>query len=98
MSIVTRVELEGGLDIEPDERERRRERLDLLVQMMPVLSFNTSEAVAFREIIEAVGFARNKTLDRMIAAQAMAAGLILVTANVRDFREIPNLQIENWSN
>lgn len=98
MSIVTRVELEGGLDIEPQERERRRDRLDLLIQIMPVLGFGAPEAQAFRNIIAAVGFARNKTLDRMIAAQALASGLVLVTANNRDFRQIPDLQLEDWSN
>jgi tRNA(fMet)-specific endonuclease VapC len=98
MSIVTRVELEGGLDIEPEERKRRRERLDLLLDIMPVLVFGAPEADALREIIAAAGFARSKILDRMIAAQAVASNLVLVIANGRDFRQIPFLRLEDWSN
>ena len=35
-------------------------------------------------------------LDLLIAAHAVSRELILVTNNVREFRRVPNLQIENW--
>jgi tRNA(fMet)-specific endonuclease VapC len=31
-----------------------------------------------------------------IAAHAMAAGLILVTNNLREFERVPDLKVENW--
>jgi tRNA(fMet)-specific endonuclease VapC len=34
--------------------------------------------------------------DLLIAAQALAANLTLVTANEREFRRVPSLRIENW--
>ncbi|WP_419809068.1 type II toxin-antitoxin system VapC family toxin [Sphingomonas sp.] len=36
-------------------------------------------------------------LDRLIAAHALALGLTLVTNNERDFADIPDLRIENWT-
>lgn len=35
-------------------------------------------------------------LDTLIAAQALSLGAILVTDNVREFRRVPGLQVENW--
>jgi len=34
--------------------------------------------------------------DMLIAAQALAMGLIVITANVREFRRVPGLAVENW--
>lgn len=41
-------------------------------------------------------FARHR-LDRLIAAHALALNVTLVTANVRDFANIPHLTVENWT-
>ncbi|MBN9088739.1 MAG: type II toxin-antitoxin system VapC family toxin [Reyranella sp.] len=35
-------------------------------------------------------------LDLMIAAQAVALGLMVVTNNLREFRRVPGLRVENW--
>jgi tRNA(fMet)-specific endonuclease VapC len=34
--------------------------------------------------------------DQWIAAQALAAGLTLVTGNTREFMRVPDLKVENW--
>ena len=34
--------------------------------------------------------------DLLIAAHARTAGLVVVTGNVREFRRVPDLQVENW--
>lgn len=34
--------------------------------------------------------------DMLIAAHALALGLTMVTANVREFRRVPGLALENW--
>jgi len=33
----------------------------------------------------------------MIAGHAVASGSILVTSNLADFRDIPDLSLENWA-
>jgi tRNA(fMet)-specific endonuclease VapC len=33
----------------------------------------------------------------LIAAHALAADLLLVTANAREFQHVPALRVENWS-
>ena len=34
--------------------------------------------------------------DLLIAAQALCAGLIVVTANTGEFSRVPDLKFENW--
>ena len=41
-------------------------------------------------------FARNR-FDRLIAAHAISLGLTIITANVRDFSDIPGLKVEDWT-
>ena len=35
-------------------------------------------------------------MDILIASQARARGMVLVTRNVREFSRVPGLQVENW--
>jgi tRNA(fMet)-specific endonuclease VapC len=35
--------------------------------------------------------------DNLIAGQAVARGLVLVTNNLREFQRVPNLRVEDWS-
>jgi tRNA(fMet)-specific endonuclease VapC len=35
-------------------------------------------------------------MDLMIAAHALAENAVLVTNNLREFRRVPNLRLENW--
>jgi tRNA(fMet)-specific endonuclease VapC len=36
-------------------------------------------------------------LDSLIAAQALARRLTLVTNNLREFQRVPGLRLENWA-
>lgn len=40
--------------------------------------------------------ARIGALDLLIAAQAVALGMAVVTNNLREFRRVPGLRVENW--
>ncbi len=97
LSIVSVVELEGGVPAAPEGAAVRRLILDEMLRTLDVLPFSKGEAAAYRRIMEACGFSRRLIVDRMIAATALANGLSLATLNPRDFRDIPGLQLEDWS-
>lgn len=96
LSIVTRVELEGGVYREPANTGARRARLDAILAALPVLAFDDQAAEAYRGIVETVGYSRRKLLDRMIAAQALVHRAAVVTQNPADFRDIPGLEVVAW--
>jgi len=96
LSIVSRVELEGGVYQSSADSDLRRQRLDRMLATLLVLDFDDGAANAYRRIIEAVGFSRRKLLDRMIAAQALAKDIPLITCNGDDFRDIPRLTLIEW--
>lgn len=96
LSIVTRVELEGGVYREPRETGVRRVRLDAILETLPVLPFDDAAAECYRVIVETAGYSRRKLLDRMIAAQALSHRATVVTMNASDFNDIPGLQILAW--
>lgn len=66
--------------------------LDRAVESIPVLPFDDQAAKRYSEL----PFARHR-FDRLIAAHALSLDLTLVTANVKDFREISGLKVENWT-
>lgn len=96
LSVISRVELEGGVYRDPAQAGIRRPRLDAMLAALPVLAFDDTAANAYRQIVEAVGYSRRKLLDRMIAAQALVHRATLVTLNSSDFRDVPGLELLSW--
>jgi len=96
MSVVTRVELEGGVYRDPSQAAIRRARLDTMLVAIPVLAFDDLSADAYATIVAHAGYSRRKLLDRMIAAQALVHHATLVTLNADDFRDIPELRLSAW--
>ena len=96
MSIISRVELEGGVHRDPSQAGLRRPRLDALLAALPVLAFDDTAADAYRGIVESAGYSRRKLLDRMIAAQALVHRATLVTANPADFQDVTGLDLLAW--
>lgn len=97
LSAISRIELENGIHREPAWRDVRRAALDILLARIVALDFGEAEIAAYRAILEAVGYSRRKTLDRMIGATALVHGLPLVTTNPADFRDISGLDVIAWS-
>lgn len=96
MSIVTRVELEGGVYREPAHASIRRARLDAILAAVPTLAFDDVAAEAYGAIVARTGYSRRKLLDRMIAAQAIVHRASLVTMNSGDYADIPELSLLAW--
>lgn len=96
MSIVSHVELLGALSDAAAE-EAHRDRVEAILALAEILSFTTKEVQAYERIVPHLGFSRRKVVDRMIAAQALVARAKLATRDVRDFRGIPDLTVEDWS-
>ena len=96
MSILTQVELEGGVYRSPESTAKRRAAVDALLASMKVHDFDTPAAAAYRDILAATGYVRSRVTDRMIAATAIVHGLTLITINGADFRDIPGLSLEIW--
>jgi predicted nucleic acid-binding protein len=98
LSVLTLVELEGGLALRSGEEALQRRRLlREIKETTQILEFGEVEAVRYGEIVQTVGFSRPRIIDRMIAAQAIVAGASLATLNPRDFRDISGLSVEDWS-
>jgi len=96
MSIITRVELEGGVYREPAYAPIRRARLDAILAAIPTVGFDDTAAEAYGAIVAHAGYSRRKLLDRMIAAQALVHRATLVTMNADDFSGIPGLALLKW--
>ncbi len=77
-----------------------RERLsDFLKSYSAVIDFDASDAVAAGMV--RAELERRKSpigpMDTLIAGQALARGLTLVTANVREFSRVDGLGWQDWS-
>ena len=96
LSALSLAELRPDLYRDPAFTAIRQARLDVLLRGIPVLPFDASAALAYGRIIAQCGWAKGKDYDRMIAAHAISSSCILVTNNAADFRDIPDLTMENW--
>ncbi|MDP9119932.1 MAG: type II toxin-antitoxin system VapC family toxin [Acidobacteriota bacterium] len=97
LSSVVVAELRSGADRSRRRRENH-ERLDLLTAEIPCVDFDLTAAAAFgrvRVTLEEKGVAIGP-YDMLIAAQALALGLVLVTANLREFERVVGLELESW--
>lgn len=61
-------------------------------QRIPVVPFDEEAA----RVYAGLPFKRG-SYDRLIGAHALALNLTLITANERDFTDIPGLAVENWT-
>lgn len=101
LSVVTVSELLHGVHRARD-RVRRAKRsgfVEAIIDRMPLLPIDLPSARVHAEI--RAGLASSGRLigahDLWLAAQAVAHGLTLATANVREFARVPGLDVEDWS-
>jgi predicted nucleic acid-binding protein len=98
VSALTMAELAAGPHAasDPDERARRQDRLQRAEAAFDALPFDGDAARAYGRIFAAVVAAGRKargarSVDLLIAATALAAGLPLYTRNGDDFRALEDL-------
>lgn len=97
LSVITYGELAFGCEKGPAPARARRD-LEELTHLIPVESL-PSDAGPIYGSIRAVLGARGELIggnDTWIAAHALAADLIVVTNNEKEFRRVPELKVENW--
>jgi tRNA(fMet)-specific endonuclease VapC len=97
VSVVTEAELRFGVARLPNAAKLGMavEEFLLRVEVLPWNSETAQRYAGLRATLEGQGEPMGN-LDLMIAAQALAAGTILVT-NDRVFRRVKGLKIEDWS-
>ncbi len=82
------------------KRDANARRLDAFLSQGPeILPFESDDAAAagsIRAVLERAGTPIG-AYDTLIAAQAIRLGIVLVTANVREFGRVPNLRFEDWT-
>jgi len=96
ISVVTRIELENGVNREPAAVNHRRRLLDRLLETIMVELFTPADILAYGAIVYDLGYDRRTTLDRLIAAQAISRNARLITRNRADFDRIDGLRLEVW--
>lgn len=95
-SLVTRIELEAGVERDPGLAAVRRRLLDRLLADIDVIMMTSADVAAYGRIVATCGYNRRLVFDRLIAAQALTRKARLVTANTADFADIPGLDLIPW--
>src|SRR5262245_41132281 len=106
IAIITRIEvLRGRFDTllkaaDGEQLQRGQQRLDEAERhLLPFRVLPITEAVAaeFDRLRENKKLKKIGRGDLLIAAITLANGATLVTRNLKDFRQVPGLQVENWA-
>jgi len=97
ISAITRAETRYELAL-LKANDKRRASVNLLLQEYPALPWTAAAADRYGDIAAHLQQSRQVIgeMDTLIAAHALAEGLILVTHNTRHFERIPGLKLEDW--
>jgi tRNA(fMet)-specific endonuclease VapC len=68
------------------------DQLEGFLEVVPVLDFDMAAASAYATL----PFER-ASYDRLIAAHALSLNLTVITDNMKHFRQVPGLKVENWT-
>jgi tRNA(fMet)-specific endonuclease VapC len=97
ISAITLAELEYGV-FRSSNATRNREALEQFITPLEVAAFGQSATLTYgriRALLEKRGRPIG-SMDMLIAAHALSLEVKLVTNNIREFKRIPGLRVENW--
>jgi len=97
VSVITEAELRFGA-LNSASPERNEAAADAFLRPFSSLPLAREYVPIYGRLRLALERAGNRigALDMLIAAQAVALGLTVVTNNLREFRRVPGLRVENW--
>jgi tRNA(fMet)-specific endonuclease VapC len=98
LSVITEAELRTGAAKSATATKTTR-LLENFLRPLTILDFTSADSVAYADIrakLERAGTPIG-ALDTLIAAQAVARNLTLVSNNEREFKRIAGLRVENWA-
>lgn len=98
ISVITEAELRTGA-AKSDAPTKTLRLLENFLRPLEIVEFSSEDAVAYagvRAKLERAGTPIGP-LDTLIAAQAIARRLVLVSNNEREFSRVAGLRVENWA-
>jgi tRNA(fMet)-specific endonuclease VapC len=98
ISVITLAELEYGAS-KSSNPFRNREALEQFVLPLEIAPFDRPATLTYgkiRALLEKKGRPIG-SMNMLIAAHALSLGARLVTNNVKEFRRVPGLRVENWT-
>jgi tRNA(fMet)-specific endonuclease VapC len=97
MSAVTFAELAYGVSVSKNPQKEGR-NLERLTEDIPVAPFDPAAGLAYGTVGMRTRTSKQDHFDQLIAAHAIALDVVLVTNQLRDFAQYPELKTENWLN
>ena len=96
---ITLAEIFYGIEKSPTKKKERRTKIERISSRLEIYPFNELAARKYsiiRTQLEKDGIVINER-DLQIASIAVANKLIVVTHNVKEFKRIKNLEVEDWA-
>jgi tRNA(fMet)-specific endonuclease VapC len=97
ISVITVAELEYGAS-KSSRPAQNRKALELFVSPLEVAAFDRRATVVHGRV-RALREKKGRLIgpmDLLIAAHALSIGVRLVSNNVKEFKRVPGLRVENW--
>jgi tRNA(fMet)-specific endonuclease VapC len=98
ISTVTLMEIEFGMQLNPDRVRKLLLTMDAFLASITILPFDAPDAKAagaLRSALQKQGQPIG-AYDVLIAGSGLARGLVVVTSNVIEFQRVSGLDVENW--
>lgn len=98
VSVVTRMEIEYGLLLNPERAKKLAPVMDAFLGSITTLALSEADAQAAAGIRAALQRQGQPigAYDTLIAGCGLARGLIVVTGNVGEFQRVSGLVVEDW--